>query len=270
MLVVITDKCNLRCPHCMQRACPENHNMMSKEVFERTLDIAKALGSRTISISGGEPTMHPDFVSFVEMALQRGFYVNLLTNGNLFRQDTSKQERIGMLSRNCISRLNIQVSSFKEYYEDYEEVHELYKDNISRYGLIGMSLADEDVTSIKLIALGRCADNPVLKEKAISDNLHCSCLKVPLYLVQGMGSFENPLTNLEMMGVLCKPMIAPNGDIRMSESLQCPPIANVSDKLEEIKDKIFSFRPCGACVNYKLHFCPPQNEKDRKIKEILG
>lgn len=82
--MTITDYCNLNCKHCFLR--DKNKNHMSIEMIEdivrdyMTLD--HPVSGRMVLISGGEPTVHPDFPKIIEMFHHNNWQVNLATNGN--------------------------------------------------------------------------------------------------------------------------------------------------------------------------------------------
>ncbi len=82
MLLEITQSCNLTCPTCYAGSSPENKSFMSVEQFTKTLDdlLEKGKGDADlIQLSGGEPTIHPEFFEIVEIALAKGIkqvYIN--------------------------------------------------------------------------------------------------------------------------------------------------------------------------------------------------
>ena len=82
MLIEITQSCNLTCPTCYAGSSPQNKSFMSVEQFTNTLDglLAKGKGDADlIQLSGGEPTIHPEFFQIVEIALEKGIkqvYIN--------------------------------------------------------------------------------------------------------------------------------------------------------------------------------------------------
>src|SRR5262245_48329760 len=78
----LSEVCNLSCNMCRR---PQEREFMSAHRVERLLSEARAIGVRTISFSGGEPFVHPDFRAFLQAALNHGFAVELVTNGTLVR-----------------------------------------------------------------------------------------------------------------------------------------------------------------------------------------
>ena len=84
VLIEITDNCNLRCPTCYANSGPERLRHRELAQIERMLDRAVA-NEGTVSIvqlSGGEPTMHPELFTILEMVQRRPVgHVMLNTNG---------------------------------------------------------------------------------------------------------------------------------------------------------------------------------------------
>ena len=72
MLIEITQSCNLTCPTCYAGSSPQNKTFMSIEKFESTIDGLLEMGkgeADLIQLSGGEPTIHPDFFDIVKICL---------------------------------------------------------------------------------------------------------------------------------------------------------------------------------------------------------
>jgi tetraether lipid synthase len=81
-IVEITDHCNLECPICIVNNQYSNH--MSLPDFQNIIDLLlKAEGTlETITLSGGEPTSHPQFLEMVDMATRPEIgRVSVVTNG---------------------------------------------------------------------------------------------------------------------------------------------------------------------------------------------
>jgi len=79
-----TNACNLRCKHCYQNA---SKPLPSELTLQEKLDVINQLdraGVPLIALSGGEPTIHPDFLKIVEEGSRRGIYMAVATNGMRF------------------------------------------------------------------------------------------------------------------------------------------------------------------------------------------
>src|SRR3954470_9782799 len=82
-IIEITNHCNLECPICIVQN--RNNYNMTREEFGRILDglVEKEGTLETINLSGGEPTLHPQFLEFLDMARAKTEIsrVSISTNG---------------------------------------------------------------------------------------------------------------------------------------------------------------------------------------------
>lgn len=79
MHIMITRRCNMTCKHCCY-ACNTKGEDMSAEIFYKAIDIAVKMKHR-IALAGGEPTIHPQFMDFLAMAISKSNDVYIHTNG---------------------------------------------------------------------------------------------------------------------------------------------------------------------------------------------
>ncbi len=81
-IIEITNHCNLTCPICIVQNKDNYH--MTREEFVATIDglIEKEGVLDTINLSGGEPTIHPQFLEFLDLAKRPEISrVSISTNG---------------------------------------------------------------------------------------------------------------------------------------------------------------------------------------------
>jgi 7,8-dihydro-6-hydroxymethylpterin dimethyltransferase len=96
-LVEICDYCNLRCPVCYAESGPERQSFRSLDQIERMLDAIVRNEGRpdVVQISGGEPTVHPDFFRILDLAKQRPIrHLMVNTNGIRIAQDEEFVRRL--------------------------------------------------------------------------------------------------------------------------------------------------------------------------------
>ncbi len=73
----LTRKCNLRCKFCYN----DNANIfLDKDTVIKTIDDAVKLGSYMLSLTGGEPLIHPDFYEIALHGKKRGYLLIIQTN----------------------------------------------------------------------------------------------------------------------------------------------------------------------------------------------
>ncbi|MBR1134812.1 MAG: radical SAM protein [Bradyrhizobium sp.] len=83
-LIEITDHCNLTCPVCFAESSPQRSHFTPLATIERMLDaLVKSEGEPDlVQISGGEPTLHPDFFDILAAVRARPIrHVMINTNG---------------------------------------------------------------------------------------------------------------------------------------------------------------------------------------------
>ena len=83
-LIEITDHCNLTCPTCFAESSPLRTKHLPLATIERMLDalVASEGEPDLVQISGGEPTLHPDFFAILDAVRARPIrHVMINTNG---------------------------------------------------------------------------------------------------------------------------------------------------------------------------------------------
>jgi uncharacterized radical SAM superfamily Fe-S cluster-containing enzyme len=96
-LIEVTDHCNLQCPICYASSGPSRQTHRSLEQIERMLDavVANEGHPDVVQISGGEPTLHPDFFRILDLAKARPVqHLMLNTNGIRIAREEGFAERL--------------------------------------------------------------------------------------------------------------------------------------------------------------------------------
>src|SRR5215469_18142040 len=84
-------RCNLACTYCNE--FDDFSPPVPLEEMKRRLDLLADMGTSMITISGGEPLMHPDLEEIIRHLRKRGIYAGMITNGFLL-----SKERIAKLN----------------------------------------------------------------------------------------------------------------------------------------------------------------------------
>lgn len=93
----ITEHCNLRCPVCYADSGPERTRHRTLAEIERMLDAVVAAEGEpdVVQISGGEPTLHPQFFDILDAAKRRPIrHLMVNTNGLRIAKDPEFVERL--------------------------------------------------------------------------------------------------------------------------------------------------------------------------------
>ena len=80
LFIHVTHRCNLTCSHCYSSRMPEGD--LPFRLFGKIVDDMVEMGGRSITLTGGEPLLHPDFKDLLDYGARR-CSVSLLTNGTL-------------------------------------------------------------------------------------------------------------------------------------------------------------------------------------------
>jgi len=96
-LIEVTDHCNLRCPICYADSGPHRPGFRDLATIERMLDavVANEGEPDVVQISGGEPTLHPDFFAILDAAKARPIkHLMVNTNGLRIAKEPEFVERL--------------------------------------------------------------------------------------------------------------------------------------------------------------------------------
>lgn len=77
----ITEACQLRCEHCYMGDRLERALKMPYEAVMKTLTTWRQMGGSKLTILGGEPTLHPDYIPIIRNAKALG-YEHVITTSN--------------------------------------------------------------------------------------------------------------------------------------------------------------------------------------------
>ena len=77
--IEITSKCNERCVHCYIPHENKYHSMGS-DLFYDILEQRREMNLLHLTISGGEPMLHRNFIDFLRKCNEYNFSVNVLSN----------------------------------------------------------------------------------------------------------------------------------------------------------------------------------------------
>lgn len=120
-VVEVTDRCNLTCPTCYAMSSPHYGSHRTLEEIEAMFDlIVKNEGEPdVVQISGGEPTIHPQFFQILDIAKTKPFkHLMLNTNGIRIANDPGFAEKLATYAPEF--EIYLQFDSFKkEVLEDF-------------------------------------------------------------------------------------------------------------------------------------------------------
>ncbi len=135
--LTVTNRCNLRCSYCFMNAGASGY------VYEPTLDEIEELmdqarniepvGSKSIQITGGEPTVRDDLFDIIEMADEKGFvHIQLNTNGIDIAED---EEFAKKLAESAVNTLYLSFDGVTEETNSWIEQNKKAIENMRKFGM---------------------------------------------------------------------------------------------------------------------------------------
>ncbi|NQU24641.1 MAG: radical SAM protein [Candidatus Nealsonbacteria bacterium] len=120
-LLSITNQCNFRCPVCYAASGPSDNpsHLALTEIVRRACDMRR-VGVKQVSLTGGEPTLHPDLPRIVRRLRRMGLRVLIATNGQRLAESP---EYARFLKRCGLWKVNLQLDTLDE------SVHEKLRGN---------------------------------------------------------------------------------------------------------------------------------------------
>jgi len=115
-IVEVTDRCNLACPTCYAESSPHHGRHRTLEEIEMMLDLVVANEGEpdVVQISGGEPTIHPQFFEILDIAKTKPIrHLMVNTNGIRIAKDPGFAERLAMYAPDF--EVYLQFDSFQPH-----------------------------------------------------------------------------------------------------------------------------------------------------------
>lgn len=112
--IELTSRCNERCVHCY---IPHKYKLydITPELYYSVLEQLRDMNVLSITLSGGEPMLHPRFLEFLKAAQKYDFSVNVLSNLTLLNDEIVKAMRDTRLS-------SVQVSLYSMIPEHHDAI----------------------------------------------------------------------------------------------------------------------------------------------------
>ncbi len=115
----LTHKCNHRCLHCYLggETTKANKGYVEQMSTERVLHLLEEMaesGVLELILTGGEPTLHPNFDDILRRAVELRFAVSVLTNGSRLDDDL-----VELLASVPLAEVRIPIYGLQEYHEHF-------------------------------------------------------------------------------------------------------------------------------------------------------
>ncbi|MCL0098927.1 radical SAM protein [Dehalococcoidia bacterium] len=124
--IELTYKCNLRCQHCyVAHLLNKTERNLSVKRLKEVLDELATIRCLRVNFTGGEMFMFPNVLEVVHYAINRGFAVELLTNGTLINEEIA--EELAQMEVNCVC---VSLYGFEKLHDEFTRVQGSFKQTI--------------------------------------------------------------------------------------------------------------------------------------------
>lgn len=110
--ISITSSCNLKCKHCYLEDLKNAKIILPFRKIEEVLTDARDLGAHHVTLTGGEPTLHPKFPEILTLANKLGFKITIFTNATTLNEDI-----VSVLKECNINGVQVSLEGLKEMHE---------------------------------------------------------------------------------------------------------------------------------------------------------
>ncbi len=114
MIFHLTNRCNLKCLHCWvdaSSACEDKSLTLKK--WKSIVDEGKALGVKSIKLTGGEPLLYNDTLSIAKYIKNNNINCSIETNGTLIDENNIEE------FKDCFDYIAISLDSPNDGYHDW-------------------------------------------------------------------------------------------------------------------------------------------------------
>lgn len=106
--ILLTNRCIRKCPYCFasnEMTHSPSNNCLSWENAIYLADFLCASAVRSVSLLGGEPTLHPGFLDLLLYFIERGFDVTVFTSGIMSKTELDEVKR-------CVAEISVDRVNF--------------------------------------------------------------------------------------------------------------------------------------------------------------
>jgi MoaA/NifB/PqqE/SkfB family radical SAM enzyme len=174
----ITTRCNCRCYFCKVWRKPIIEPSL-EQAFQ-TIDILNKIGCYSLSITGGEPLLYPHLTEIINYAHERGFIVQINTNGSILAEKVSSISKADLvtISLDYPSEEHDKVRGHRHLFQKALRGAYACKRANLRVDFSALLLGDQDMT--RLVDIARSFDaSLVLSYPEVGGSLHADAWELP-------------------------------------------------------------------------------------------
>lgn len=113
----ITDRCQLNCDHCLRDPGQKSLDLPVDLIRRTCAEANRIFGTDHAALTGGEPTLHPDFIGIADALVDLGYTWHFVSNGEGFARVVERlQQRPERLA--ALTMVNFSVDGASEEVHD--------------------------------------------------------------------------------------------------------------------------------------------------------
>lgn len=117
----LTNKCNLKCKHCLANAGLSNKELSLRDI-EHILLQAKPLGVQAIGLVGGEPLLRADLGDIIDRIYKLRMAFSISTNGTLI-----DEKKIETIKRKNLIKVSVSLDGTEEFHNELRGAPQAYQ-----------------------------------------------------------------------------------------------------------------------------------------------
>jgi radical SAM protein with 4Fe4S-binding SPASM domain len=110
----IIETCNFTCEHCYYSSSPLKRGRLGLEQAIELMDLLDGRGVRVIELTGGECTIHPNFLEILAYAAERFLLVAVISNGYLLGTRPELREHVARYDNVAVQ---ISIDGLEEHHD---------------------------------------------------------------------------------------------------------------------------------------------------------
>ena len=136
-------RCNLDCSYCPAEIHDNHSEHMDIEILKSTVDILSVIPNVRISLTGGEPCVHPDIEQLLQHAKNKIGWINVTTNG------TRTVEFYQNILENYINHIVFSVHLESDWLKVINTIIKVYKQSANKNILVHMMMLPGRLKDVK-------------------------------------------------------------------------------------------------------------------------
>lgn len=119
VVMKISNQCNMGCLHCSQKTVFRNESEIYMKKWKQVIDKIVCEGGINVSITGGEPLLHPQIKAILQYCKKKNLMVSVLTNGSLVDNDMGE-----FLGKHLDSTTDVVKLSVDDVGSEYKKIRQ--------------------------------------------------------------------------------------------------------------------------------------------------